>query len=69
MNCLRRIVMKWRIIYLQHDGYSGEQNSKLLYVSISLVTNLIRAKFWKSENLGNLAIFPRYNDLRLITPF
>ena len=38
MNCLLRIVMIWNgIIYLQHDGYSGEQMSKLLYVSISLV--------------------------------
>ena len=33
--------LKWRIIYLQYDGYSKEQISKILYVSMSLVNKVL----------------------------
>ena len=43
----------WRIVYLQHDGYSGEQKSKLLYVSHKFGNKfnqsevLEKAKIWE----------------------
>lgn len=34
--------LKWRIIYLQNDGYSKKQISKILYISISLVSKVLQ---------------------------
>ncbi|CAG8815821.1 24120_t:CDS:1, partial [Dentiscutata erythropus] len=34
--------LKWRIIYLCHDGYSKEEIASTLYVSKSLVNKILR---------------------------
>ena len=34
--------LKWRIIYLQYDGYSKSQIAKLLYISKGLVKKVLR---------------------------
>ena len=34
--------LKWRIIYLQTDGYSRKKISEILYVSVSLVNKVLR---------------------------
>ena len=34
--------LKWRIIYLQYDGYSEKEITKLLYVSQSSVKRVLR---------------------------
>ena len=43
--------LKWHIIYLQYDGYSKEQISKLLYISIALVKKVLHLyKKWGTVN-------------------
>jgi transposase len=34
--------LKWRIIYLQNDGYSKRKISEILYVSIGLINKVLR---------------------------
>ena len=34
--------LKWHIIYLQYDGYSKSQITKLLYISKGLVKKVLR---------------------------
>ncbi len=34
--------LKWHVIYLHYDGYTKEQISKLLYISVSLVNKVLR---------------------------
>ena len=33
--------LKWRIIYLQNDGYSKRKISEILYISISLINKVL----------------------------
>ena len=41
--------LKWRIIYLHYDGFSKEQISKFLYISMSLVKKVLCLyKTWKT---------------------
>ena len=41
--------LKWRIIYLYHDGHSKKQISKLLYISLSLVNKVLYSyKKWRT---------------------
>ena len=34
--------LKWRIIYLYHDGYSRKNISKLLYISRSIIDKVLQ---------------------------